>query len=297
MDLSLSTVSHHLRQLEQALGIDLMNHSVRPMVLTAQGALFLPYVEQALDLLNTGCQELSVIDPHAQRQLRFAMIEDFDSDIGPDIAAMLAKALPSCRFTHYTRVSHDILEMLRNRRLDLAVASRPLSPLPDVREIPLLRDPFVLAVPMGTDQKPEHFISGQSTLPFLRYNHSQIIGALIEAQLNRLQIKLENSFELDSTSSIMALVAQGNGWSITTPATYLRAKRFHPQLRLLPFPRRDFSRTISVFVAKWQAPGVANLVSSSMRNLMAAVIVAPLCEKYPWLKDRLQLIPEDRPNP
>jgi len=41
--LSVSTVSHHLRALENAMGVSLVDHTKRPMVLTAQGTMMLPF--------------------------------------------------------------------------------------------------------------------------------------------------------------------------------------------------------------------------------------------------------------
>jgi len=294
--LSVSTVSDHLRSLEAEMEVALLDHSRRPMVPTGKGLVFLRYVDEALDLLERGRIEVSVGDPHALHRLRFAMIEDFDSDIGPEMARMLATALPDCRFTHYTRVSHEILDLLRNRDLDLGIATRPEYALSNVAEYPLLRDPFVLAVPASSDLAPEDYIGGASGLPFLRYNRAQIIGGMVEAHLNRLRLKLDNAFELDSTASIMALVAQGSGWTITTPGCYVRAKRFRSQVALLPFPNKEFARTISLFVAEERATGVARLVSAAMRGFLSIHAIGPVVEQYGWLADRYRLLPDDLTN-
>ena len=291
--LSTSTASRHIHELEKSLGVDLLDHTRRPMVLTAHGALFLRFVDDALGLLDKAQAEIVSATPHNLRQLRFAMIEDFDSDIGPEITRLLANALPNCQLTHYTRVSHEILDLLRNRDLDLGVATQPQSALPQVQVHPLLRDPFVLAVPAASALPAEEFVQGKSGLPLLRYSRNQIIGSMVEAQLTRLRLKLDNVFELDSTASIMALVAQGNGWAITTPGNYVRAKRFQPQIRLLPFPRREFARTISIFLGDAKAKGVARLVSAAMRSLLSTHAIGPVTEEYPWLKDSYRLIPEE----
>ena len=46
--LSISTVSHHLRSLEAQLGVTLLNHARRPMILTPVGAVFFKNVDEAL---------------------------------------------------------------------------------------------------------------------------------------------------------------------------------------------------------------------------------------------------------
>ena len=288
--LSISTVSHHIQCLEKHLGTALVDHACRPMVLTAQGAIYLRYSETILELSAQANRDVKDIAPSNLRRLRFAMIEDFESDIGPEITQLLASMLPDCHFTHYTRVSHDILDMLKNRELDMAIATQPQVPLANVQEYPFLRDPFVIAVPVDLDVTAEDCIAGQSGLPFLRYMRTQIMGALIEAQLSRMRIKLENTFELDSTASIMSLVARGSGWAITTPSNYARSKRFQPKVRLLPLPRKSFARTISMFVAEPHLEDLAKVVSTALRSQLSAQTIAPIVEKYPWLSDNYRLI-------
>ncbi len=289
---SISTVSQQLQCLEAHLGVALLDHSCRPMVVTTQGAVYLRFAEQVLGLVEQAHSEVTAHTTSTLRHLRFAMIEDFESDIAPEITHILAGALPNCRLTHFTRVSREILDLLQNRQVDIGIATQPQSPLPDVSEYPLLRDPFVLAVPANSTATSEDCIEDRSGLPFLRYSSSQIMGSMIEAQLSRLRIPLESSFELDSTSSIMALIARNGGWAITTPCNFARAARFHGQVRLLPFPRKGFARTISMFVAGQHLNDVAQLISATLRSRISARTIVPTVDQYPWLTDGFHLTSE-----
>jgi DNA-binding transcriptional LysR family regulator len=262
------------------------------MVLTANGAVYLRYAEEVLELLKHAQGDISAPVPHDLRRLRFAMIEDFESDIGPEITRLLAGTLPKCHFTQYTRMSHEILSLLRDRDIDIGIATQPQTPLPNIREYPLLRDPFVLAVPTASTATAEDYIGARSGLPFLRYMRGQIMGDLIEAQLTRMRLKLENRFELDSTSSIMKLISQNGGWAITTPSNYARSKRFHHQVRLLPFPRKGFARTISMFVAEQHLTDIAQIVSTALRSQLSTQSIGPIVEAEPWLIDSYRLISE-----
>ena len=61
--LSVSTISHHLRNLEDHLGVELFNHSRRPMVLTAAGETLLHHARRMLfDLEKMGLE----LDEHRQ---------------------------------------------------------------------------------------------------------------------------------------------------------------------------------------------------------------------------------------
>ncbi|RKF15440.1 LysR family transcriptional regulator [Roseovarius spongiae] len=287
--LSVSTVSHHIRALESALGVALLDHSRRPMVVTAAGAAFLRDVDAGLRLIRRAETQARAGPLPETRALSLALIEDFDSEIAPELARMLAEGMPRCVFRHLTRPSHEILQLLRNRDIDLGVATRPQFEPPELGEYPLLRDPFVLAAPAGSGDGAEAHLAGETGLPLLRYTGRQIIGAQIEAHLRRLRIDLPNRFEFESNQSIMGLVAAGGGWAITTPLNFMRARRFHRDIALMPFPGKGFARTVSLFAPEDHAGAAADTVTGALRQLIQARAIDPAVERMPWLADQFRL--------
>ncbi|MEO3414220.1 LysR family transcriptional regulator [Roseovarius sp. CAU 1744] len=288
--LSVSTVSHHLSKLEDVLGAPLFDHSRRPMPVTPTGANFLRNVDEAMSLLRHAEIEAQSGPLSDARHLSLALVEDFDSEIAPELARILLTQLPGCSFRQLTRPSHDILTLLRNQDVDIGIATRPQFSQPGLVEAPLLRDPFVLAVPLDAATAPEEFLSGTSPLPFLRYSQSQIIGAMIEAQLRRLRISLPNRFEFESNQSIMNMVAEGCGWAITTPACYARDGRFHRQLRLVPFPGKGFSRTLSAFMPEVHDTRTSATVIATLRQLIQTRAIDPAVAQLPWLAGQFCLL-------
>lgn len=289
--LSVSTVSHHLRCLEDALGLSLIDHSRRPMTLTAEGAVYLPYIEGALTLLSRAQTEVYSGRITETRSLRLALIEDFDSEVAPELARQLAVGLPNCAFSHFTRPSHEILEMIGKQDIDVGVASQPVFDVKRVVEYPLLRDPFVLVVPAQKDLAPEAYLDGRAGLPFLRYSHAQIIGTRIETQLRRMRISLPNQFEFESNEALLGFVANGEGWAITTPTSYARAQRFQSRLRLLPFPGKGFARYISLYAVETYNGAVVDMLNTRLRRLLQARIVDPVTDSMTWLREGFHLLP------
>jgi DNA-binding transcriptional LysR family regulator len=292
LGLSVSTVSQHLLNLEQALGADLLDHARRPMVLTPQGAVFLRDIEQALHLIRRAEAGLASGNLSQTRNLRLGLVEDFDSEVAPELARLLAQAMPKCAFTHLTKPSHEILAMLRDKKLDAGVATRPVSDLPGVREIPLLHDPFVLATPAALALPPEAYLANTAGIPFLRYSATQIMSAQIEAQIRRLRADLPNRFEIESNQSIFGMVADGRGWTITTPASYARARRFQARVVLHRFPAKQFSRTLSLFTSQEYAAPVTGMIAALLRRLIGQRLIEPVTAQMPWLADQFYLMPD-----
>jgi len=292
LGLSISTVSHHLRSLEHELGVSLLNHARRPMILTPAGVVYLRFIEEALALISRAETELVSGNTFEARSLRLGIVEDFEGEVAPELAQLLALAMPKCKFRHYSRLSHEILALLRSQELDIGIATRPMHDLPELVEYPLFRDPFVLATPASSQTPAEDYLSGNSKLPFLRYADNQIIGGLIAAQLSRLRISLPNRFELESNQSLLGMVAESSGWTITTPASFSRAKRYQSQITLHRFPGKGFSRTISLFASDAYLKPVVEIVIASLRRLLRQRVVDPLVAEMPWLKDSFYLVGE-----
>ena len=281
--LSISTISHHLRSVEESLGVDLVDHSRRPMVLTPAGTIFARYVDDGLTMIRRGETELLSGNLAQVRELRLGIVDDFDSEIAPELAQFLSQAMPKCTFKHLTRPSHDIIRLLHEKKLDIGVATRPLTDISGLVEFPLLRDPFVIALPATATQTPEEFLAGRSELPFLRYSKNLIIGNLIELHLRRTRISLPNRFELESNHSLLGMVAEGTGWAITTPASYNRAKRFQGHIALHAFQNKGFSRVLSLYCTDYYPQATTELVADSLRRLLARQVVEPILQSHPWL--------------
>lgn len=294
--LSVSTVSHHLRSLEDSLGVTLFDHTRRPMRVTPTGAGFLRHTDQALRLLRKAEVEAQSGPLSETANLSLALVEDFDSEIAPELARILATSMPKCAFRHLTRPSHEILSLLRNQDIDIGIATRPQFDQSDLIEYPLLRDPFVLAVPAALTIAPEDYIANTSGLPLLRYSHNQIIGAQIEQHLRRLRLSLPNRFEFESNQSIMNMVAESDGWTITTPANYMRARRFHRDINLIPFPGKGFARYLSVFTSEQQDDTLTGTINSTMRQLVQSRAIDPMIDRHPWLTQMFTLLPAQEPG-
>lgn len=288
--LSISTVSHHLRNVEESLGVSLLDHSRRPMALTPAGSIFARYVEDGLRLIRRGEIELTSGDLSQIRELRFGIVDDFDNEIAPDLTRFLARAMPKCTFNHHTRPSLDIIRLLAEQKLDVGVATRPATDVFGLTEYPLLRDPFVIALPASSTEAPERCLAGNSKLPFLRYSRNLIIGNLIEAHLRRLRVPLPNRFEFESNQSIISMVADSSGWAITTPSSYLRARRFHDRVTLHPFPSKGFARTLSLFTTADYPQNVTDMIATTLRRLITRHMIEPASSQTPWLASGFRLL-------
>ena len=288
--LAVSTVSHHLKSLEDHLGIGLFDHTRRPLQLTANGQAYLRSIDVALHAIRKAKADASAGDIVGTSYLRLGIIEDLESDVTPELAVYLSGRLPECSFLYHTSTSREIIGMLRDRRLDLGIAVAPHERMRDLEEQPVLRDPFVIVLPKEADLSLDDLVSGQTHLPFLQFSSELIIARQIEAQLQRLGMAVPHKFECGSNQTLMAMVAAGAGWTITTPLLFSRAKRFHPKLSVRPFPSKRFSRTMSLVATPDCSRNILELVDRKLRTSLDQQVIAPTVAKMPWLKDQFALV-------
>ena len=287
--LSLPAASQQISNLEMSLGVTLLDRSHRPLTPTPAGRLYLARVRDALGQLRRASAELAVPDVAHLTSLKLGMIDDFDIEITPDLVRALARNLENCKFSLSTRPSHQLLSLLAEGALDIGVAATPETAVAGTTQYTLLREPFVLVTPAG-------FRAGGSgadvlpQLPLLRYDRGQMLGRQIESYLARHRLCPPDRFEIDSNQSIMALVASGAGYSITTPLALIRAREFLSKVTISPLPLDPLSREIALY-AREDLPGsIGSEMAASMRVIIRERLIAPMTGLAPWLDAEFRLI-------
>ena len=283
-------VSQQLQKLEASLGVPLVNHDTRPMTLTAAGRGFLARAQESLRQLRLAQTELEQLDLSHLTSLRIGVIEDFDSEITPTLVTRLSQNLSNCAFKQVSGPSHEMARKLDERQLDILIAAATDDNAGRWREFPLLRDPFILALPQGVALDPDAPFDSLRGLPFLRQDRETLIGRQIEAQLARMKFDLPNRFEIGPIQSLMGLVANGSGWTITTPLSYHRAQRFQARIAVHPLPIPKFARRISLFTRAAWADKVPGDIADMMRGLLRETVIKEGMEKMPWLQDSYRVL-------
>jgi DNA-binding transcriptional LysR family regulator len=288
--LSQPAVSQQLSKLEQSLATNLIEHNKRPMRLTQAGQSFLIRAKSALAELRLAHTELTVMDLAHLKALSIGLIDDFDNDLTPRLATILADSLTGCKFKLITAPSHEISKAIEEKQLHMAISANTGTMMEGILEYPLVRDPFILVAPKGSADPHGDIMAQLQDLPFLRYDQDQLISRQIEGHLKRQKLDFPQRFELGSHLALMAMVARNIGWSVTTPLGYMRAERFHDQVDALPLPFKPFSREITLYASADWAGQVPNDVAQTMRNLVQRYIIDPAVIQLPWLAGELRVL-------
>ncbi|MBE3639563.1 LysR family transcriptional regulator [Mangrovicoccus algicola] len=280
-----SAVSQQLANLEAALAAQLVDRAARPFRLTPAGTTFL---RRALNILGEAAlarAELATRDLSHLSRLSLGMIEDFDADVTPRFLSEMAGELGSCRFLLETGASHALSAQLGARSLDMIVAADMGGAESWMEMHPLMEEPFVAVMPAG--RIPD--AAAIAGLRFIQYTQRHHMGRAIAAHLARHDLPLDHRFEMDSYHAIMALVAEGAGWTIATPLGVLRAQRFRDRVTMAPLPVPPLSRAIALTARRGQLGEVPRSTAMRLRRIIGALVIAPAVARDPWLAPHLRL--------
>ena len=287
---SVSAVSQQISNLENTLGSRLIDRAARPVALTPAGGVFLRRARTIISEADQAHAELSLLDISSLTRLRLGVIEDFDADVTPRLLSDMSAELSRCHFVLETGASYHLAAMLEARALDVIVAA-DLDLSAEWMEVhPLLSDPFMVAAPKGAISVGGDVLAQLLELPFIRYSGRQMMGRQIESHLGKLGLSIPERFELDSYHAIMAMVASGAGWTITTPLGHMRAHRFRDEVAVMPLPFEPLSRRISLFARRDVMGEMPANIAGRLRPLLRDMVVTPLIGEMPWLKGALAVL-------
>lgn len=206
-----SAVSMQMRALEQELDHTLFDRVGRSIALNAMGRALLPHAQvllaqyQTMRILASGIE--SPVGP-----VTIGAIESAVSALAPAVL-QIKQARPGLEVSIQTARSMELTAQLDAGDIDCAVLVEPQGRRPaGVRWTPLYREPLVLLAPSGMKQAPIARLL--ATEHFLRFDHTQRTGALIDRALRRQRIKVNEFMELSSIEGIVGLVRQGLGVTV-----------------------------------------------------------------------------------
>lgn len=120
--LSQSTVSQHLRRLEEQLGSELLDRSGRYVVTTESGARLLVHARKLLSLMEEAVREMQHDQAHGE--IRLGVPEDFASGPLMPLLASFVRDYPALRLEVSSGLSNTLLQQYSTGSFDLVLAKQ-----------------------------------------------------------------------------------------------------------------------------------------------------------------------------
>jgi len=243
-------LSRRVQDLEDEIGVDLLKRSPRGVVLTAEGKLFLDKTRHILKLADESVEQVRALARGEEGELHMGYAPAPTVEILPPALAAFQKAFPRVRVLLHDFSEQELIEGLRNGRLELALMPRGTGSQSVGLEFETLRSyPICVAV------APTHrfarlktitleMVATEAMIGFNRKDYPEYYVGL-DRIFEPLGIKPRVVVECDSSSSLITEIETGRGVAIASPVL-----RHASGKRLLYRPLTGTTEVLSVGIAR-----------------------------------------------
>ncbi|USH03870.1 LysR family transcriptional regulator [Grimontia kaedaensis] len=292
LDISQSSVSQILANLESSLGVKLLDRSVRPVELTVAGRYF---YDQSVHLLEQAYKTQHVITKGSFNSLhlvRIAMVDSLAATVGQPLIEVIKAHTEN--WTMMTGYSHLHQQGLLSRSIDIIISDDVLERQDDLRRLQILKEPFVLVVPKQFQQKyPDtchSLVALSKHLDMIRYSEQSLISQSIETYLHHQGLDVPDRMQLDNTFAVLSAVAQGLGWTLTTPLCLLQGEVFRNQTSVIPLPEKDsFFRYLTLIARRNELGDLPEKLAEGSCKILRQHFLAKIRQHYPWLDGKIRI--------
>ena len=241
-----SAASQHLKNLETALGVSLIERNLRPIELTKAGIALHRRAVAILAEVEGLRNEARRVNAAPLPLLRIALLASIATTLAPALSVLARKEFGIPELSLFAGLATDHLALLRARRADLAVTSGELLEIEGLVRFPIMTEKFFLVTPKGYPFDGGDVIRLSRELPFVRFARETPVGLRVDQHLSRLRIDIPRSMEGDRSSVVMAPVAAGMGFAILTPTLLIDGLAEGMEIAIHPLPFTGLSRNIQL---------------------------------------------------
>jgi DNA-binding transcriptional LysR family regulator len=287
-----SAVSQHIKHMEKLIGAPLIDRNMRPLrptaageVLRQRGRRILADVEEARMLAQlTGASHLP--------QLRVGVLYALSRTYLARLASHFATQSRPSNLMIWTDLDLHHGQALAARELDIIVTANPLDELEGLERHELLRETFIAVVPMQFSAPAKSISARQlaTTLPLIRLSARTLVGNQIERHPRRMRIDAPRQYEFYDYDTVLAMVAEGLGWSIMTPLALLHGRADLRKVRPIVFPGPEFRRRISLVARADEFGQIPEKLANLSREILERHYLPEISALRPWLADKIEVV-------
>jgi DNA-binding transcriptional LysR family regulator len=265
LHLTQTALTRRLQNLEDLLGVKLVERTTRSVELTVVGRDFLPRGRRLLADLAAALTEIRETGKAKRGDVAIACVPTAGVQFLPSVIQEYATRYPQNRIQILDHSSSGVAESVLRREAEFGV-NIDVAHHPDLTASPLLQDRFVLAC------RDDHPLARKKSLAWTQLGPFPLIVAgeasgnrpLLETALETEPLALRAHYEVQRSSTALGLVAAGVAAAVV-PSLAIQ-KGAYPRIRVVPLTDPVVSRTLVLVVRK------ASQLSPAARGLYDAIL-------------------------
>lgn len=220
-------LTRQMRELEEEMGVALLQRLPRGVRLTQAGVSFYESAQRILAELGRLRQQLASNQGHAQATVVLGVSPTLARVLLPGLFEKCQDSLEGVGLRTREAFTPALLEWLERGVIDMAIVTNP-PPMRSVALQPLLGEPFALVSHPSMRVGPVVSVSQLTRMPLLM---TSLHRRIVEHQMSALGKPLNLQAEIDSVESICELLDRGR-WATIMPISVFKQSRQYRHLVL-----------------------------------------------------------------
>lgn len=282
LHIAATAISMQIAQLEQQLGGELFDRSVKPMALTALGRFFLP---RAREFLATGERlEQDTKDMAAGKRgwLGIGFVRSLIYSVVPAAVLAFRREHPDVKLELVELLSEDQPEQLRNDRIQIGLSRLvdPGEPPAGLEYTLLFDDPFVAAVPMQHPlaRRKTVTLAQLEALPLISFPRDRTSGysSHVQSLLREHGARPRIGHEAIEIHTALGLVAAGLGYAVVGGSVAMRGPN---DVSFLPIPELRVATRIVAVSREGELSAPAATMLATLRSLQLQPVMPAMQQR------------------
>jgi DNA-binding transcriptional LysR family regulator len=246
MFISQSTISQHIRALEDTLQVTLFQRDRRNVLLTSAGQNLLDHARDIFQMIERAEVAAKTAKDPYQGKLSFGCASTTLLYQLPPVLMEYTNKYPNVTLNISSGSVQDIANQMWSGALDLGLVVLPLS-APALQKVVLLEESFVGLIPSGhaLARKAHLDIGDLAGERYILQRRGHNTRKLVDQFFFKKRIAANVVIELDHPEAVKAMVARGFGASIL-PESAFPDRRSSAGIRTFPIPHRDLHRALAI---------------------------------------------------
>jgi DNA-binding transcriptional LysR family regulator len=268
------TLSAGIKQLEDTLGVMLVQRGSRFQGLTPEGSRVLEWARRIVGDTRTMREEMRATRFGLSGHVRIAAIPTALA-MTPRLTTPFHEKHPAVTFSIISRTSIEVLTLLDNFEIDIGITYLDNEPLGRVASVPLYSERYQLITAVGTPYADRQSVTWAevSTLPLCLLTPDMQNRRIINRHLEEAGVEARTTLESNSMIVLFSHIRTGK-WASIMPLNLAETFGFAEPIRAIPIVEPDASHLVGLVAAHREphTPMVSALLHEA--RLLAASLVA-----------------------
>lgn len=260
------TLSKLLKEIETTIGMKLFERSTRMVRLSQEGQDILEVARQITVRYDQGMLELNERMRDRHNRVAVAALPTLAASLLPQLIKNLKIADPQAHIDVYDPIANEALQLLRERRVDIAVTAMGNDGSPDLRYQELFTEPFVLFHSHDTNIDVTHWVPAElACLPLISMAPGTSVRVLTERAFQSASQPFDPVYSLRDLNTIARFVQNDCGIALL-PESSLDQTVHHGVAKT--YLQGALTRSVGMFIRReYRASKLAQQTLDELRRL------------------------------